>query len=558
MLKPPPSPPLPPRGSSTLPPWFCHPLAGLLSCFPLQQQQQQEQQRRRRRVDRRRPGGSLARVDEGEGEGDGDGEAEGDAGGFAGGENEGEEDEREERRLREALLGLDAEMAAEEARERSVWEWWWDEENTGVMAWVRCRAVVPRRRRAVGGGGGVDGSCVDEGELAPFVPDSRTPTLVDLPGPASVPWPPGTTTRFTTPMGEHEPACGGRCMLMRRVDLLWATFLMLTMPTVVWSVWVAPAVREELGVAVDVLTALLALACYTFLFLTWLTEPGLIPVVVVHEPQQREEDPLPRTATATTTNATSQQPEKPPKTHTYVYLHSRFFDRRVFRAQVSRFTGSCVETFDHYCPWVGNAVGKRNYRYFVLFLVSVMTLSLVVSCTSVLVVFLTARDKHWDVARAMVHEAAAMAVALFSLILGLSLTYLTSYHLRLVSRNLTTAEDIKKKYAEGGNPHDEGCVRNCAMFCCGPHWPSRIAEPVVVVSRGVVDVETGETNAAAAPLLHEGILFSPTTPRDATPGGPRVSPVLVPPSQLTTSSTRPTPSPASSASGAAPPPASLA
>lgn len=31
-------------------------------------------------------------------------------------------------------------------------------------------------------------------------------------------------------------------------------------------------------------------------------------------------------------------------------------------------SGQCVLKMDHFCPWVGNTVGFRNYKFFLLFL----------------------------------------------------------------------------------------------------------------------------------------------------------------------------------------------
>ena len=41
---------------------------------------------------------------------------------------------------------------------------------------------------------------------------------------------------------------------------------------------------------------------------------------------------------------------------------------RPLRAKHCSVTDRCVEVFDHYCPWVGNAIGKRNRHTFLLFL----------------------------------------------------------------------------------------------------------------------------------------------------------------------------------------------
>ena len=52
------------------------------------------------------------------------------------------------------------------------------------------------------------------------------------------------------------------------------------------------------------------------------------------------------------------------------------------RAHHDSVTGRCIVKFDHFCPWIGNAVGAMNHKFFILFVGYTMTSCL---CSMILI-----------------------------------------------------------------------------------------------------------------------------------------------------------------------------
>uniref|UniRef100_A0A5S6Q7K5 Palmitoyltransferase n=1 Tax=Trichuris muris TaxID=70415 RepID=A0A5S6Q7K5_TRIMR len=292
--------------------------------------------------------------------------------------------------------------------------------------------------------------------------------------------------------GRNRLCCNGRIIMAKQIGIFLLAVFLILVTLFLFFYFDGPFLYANLSPAVPATALVLSLLVIGSLLRTSFSDPGIVPRATPAEAMATEREVFERTDGEGVAHTRSPRVKEVLINGQVVKLKYCYTCKiyRPPRTSHCSVCDNCIERFDHHCPWVGNCIGKRNYRYFYVFLLSLSFLCVFIFACVVVHAVLVTKEKNFV---QFIQECpGSLIVALICFFSVWSVLGLTGFHSYLITANQTTNEDIKgqfegkKEGADGyRNPYSAGnFFRDCATALCGPQYPSLIDR------RGLIPVAT--------------------------------------------------------------------